>query len=328
MTLLWEQPDWRAEAEAWVRARVGVRGEIEQPHVRWWSTVLRVPTDDGVVWFKAAHSLHACEPALTLELSRLRPDLLVEVVDVDLERSWMLTRDAGTRLRELIASQGDLRRWEQVLPPYAELQLAAAPLADRLVEVGVPDERLARIPGRFEGLVEDRDVLVVDREDGLSEAQYAKLRESIPIVERMCRELAAFGIPETVQHDDLHDGNVFLRGGRYLVFDWGDSCVSHPFHTLVVMLRAAAAMHDVAPADPLLERIRDAYLEPFEAYGSRSELLDAFALAYRIGTIGRALAWYRSVEAGIPDLDPEDRDSIPYGMKLFLANGPIGTWKP
>jgi Phosphotransferase enzyme family len=328
VTLLWEQPDWRAEAEAWIRARVDVRGEIEQPHVRWWSTVLRVPTADDVAWFKAAHPLHSSEPALTLELARLRPDLLVEVLDVDLERSWMLTRDAGTRLRELIGSHGDLRRWEQVLPSYAELQLAAAPLAERLVAFGVPDERLARVPARFEGLVEDRDVLVVDREDGLSEAQYAELRATVPLVERMCRELAAFGIPETVQHDDLHDGNVFLRDGRYLVFDWGDSCVSHPFHTLVVMLRAAAAMHDVEPADPLLERIRDAYLEPFGAYGGGSELLDAFSLAYRIGTIGRALAWYRSVEAGIPDLDPDDRDSIPYGMKLFLANGPIGTWKP
>ena len=53
-----------------------------------------------------------------------------------------------------------------------------------------------------------------------------------------CDRLAAYGIPETVQHDDLHDGNVFVRDGRYLFLDWGDSCVSHPLHSLVVTLRA------------------------------------------------------------------------------------------
>ena len=53
--LLWTQPEWLAGAEAWIRERVDLTGEIEQPHVRWWSTVLRVPTADGVVWFKACH---------------------------------------------------------------------------------------------------------------------------------------------------------------------------------------------------------------------------------------------------------------------------------
>jgi hypothetical protein len=38
----------------------------------------------------------------------------------------------------------------------------------------------------------------------------------------MCRQLSAVAIPETVQHDDLHDGQVFVRDGRYLFFDWGD----------------------------------------------------------------------------------------------------------
>jgi Ser/Thr protein kinase RdoA (MazF antagonist) len=28
-------------------------------------------------------------------------------------------------------------------------------------------------------------------------------------------------VDRTLQHDDLHDGNVFVRDGRYLFFDWG-----------------------------------------------------------------------------------------------------------
>ena len=41
------RPEWLAEATAWIRERVAVTGEIEQFHVRWWSTVLRVPTAAG-----------------------------------------------------------------------------------------------------------------------------------------------------------------------------------------------------------------------------------------------------------------------------------------
>jgi hypothetical protein len=325
--LLWRRPEWLAEAVSWVRAHVEVTGEIEQPHVHWWSTVLRVPTAAGTVYFKASHRIHAFEPALTLELARLRPDRVVEIIAADVERGWMLTADAGTRLRELLRSADDLARWNEVLPLYAELQLAAATEADRMLELGVPDERLAGLPGRLERVLDDPSVLLVDREDGLDASQYERLRASVPDVVRLCRELAAYGIPESVQHDDLHDGNVFLRGGRYVLFDWGDSCISHPFHTLAVTLRAIAWRFELQPSHPALERMRDTYLEPFARYGERAELGEAFAIAYRLGTIARALAWYRTVQAGIPDLEPDDTDSVPYGLKLFLNNGPIGTWQ-
>jgi hypothetical protein len=119
---------------------------------------------------------------------------------------------------------------------------------------------------------------------------------SVPEVERLCAELAAAGNPETVQHDDQHDGNVFVGNGGYLTFDWRDNCV------------------------------RDAYLVPFDAYGSRAELLNAFATAYRLETIGRGLSWYRAVRAH-PGIPPEQSDSVPYGLKQFLNNAPIGTWQ-
>jgi hypothetical protein len=326
--MLWTQPEWLVEATAWIGERVDVTGEIEQPHVQWWSTVLRVPTADGDLWFKACSRLHGFEPALVVELARLRPELVPEVVASDPARGWMLMRDAGTRLRELLTSADDLHHWQELLPRYAELQLAVADEAESLLALGVPDGRLAGLPGRFARVLEDRETLVVEREDGLSESEYELLRGSTGEVEHLCRQLGSYGIPETIQHDDLHDGNVFVQDRRYVFFDWGDSCVSHPFHTLVVTLRATAWKFGLEPGDPILERMRDAYLEPFGPHGTRSDLLDAFAIAYRVGTIARALHWYRAVEARIPELDPEDADSVPYGLKLFLANGPIGAWKP
>jgi hypothetical protein len=157
------------------------------------------------------------------------------------------------------------------------------------------------------------------RPPGLTEDE---LRRAIPRFEEMCGRLAEAGITETIQHDDLHDGQVFVRDARYFVFDWGDSCVSHPFHSLTVILRAIAWKLDLPPGGRELQRLRDVYLEPFDA---SPELGD---LAYRTGTIARALAWHRMVAAREPEHITEDDASGPaYGIKLFLESGPIGTWR-
>ena len=81
--LPWERPDWVAEATSWIRERVEVTGEIEQPHVRWWSTVLRVPTAGGDLFFKAVAPVHHFEAPLTARLSELQPGRVPDVVDVD-----------------------------------------------------------------------------------------------------------------------------------------------------------------------------------------------------------------------------------------------------
>ena len=51
--LRWTEPQWLARAEAWIRERADVAGELDQFHVRWWSTVIRVPTPSEDLYFKA-----------------------------------------------------------------------------------------------------------------------------------------------------------------------------------------------------------------------------------------------------------------------------------
>lgn len=317
----WLEPSWRAEAEAWIRGRVEVDGAIDQPHVYPWSTVLRVPTAEGPLWFKAVAPIHAFEPPLTVLLGEAFPDRLTEVLATDDERGWILMQDAGTRLRELDADER-LRRWEEVLPRYAELQIAVAPRAGELLGLGVPDERLAGLPDKVEALLDDDAVLMLGMSEELSHAQRDELRTRMPELRELVAELEAFRIPETIQHDDLHDGQVFVDGERTVLSDWGDSCISHPFHTLTVTLRALAWRHGLEPGAPELFRLRDAYLEPFGAPTAAADI------AYRTGTLGRALAWHRYLRAREPhQIEHDDAEAVAYGIRLFLENGPIGTWE-
>jgi hypothetical protein len=313
--LPWNRPDWLAQATDWIRERVDVTGEIQQPHVRWWSTVLRVPTADGDLFFKAVQPVHRFEAALTARLAELQAGRVTEVVDFDADRGWLLMRDAGTRLRELVHSSADLHHWERLLPEYAQLQIEVAPYTEELLALDVPDERLAVLPDLLRELLAARPY-------GLSDDEHRRALAAVPRFDEMCLALAEDGLAETIQHDDLHDGQAFLRDGRYLVFDWGDSCVSHPFHSLTVTVRSIAWRLGLPPGGAELRRLRDIYLEPFDRPAKLADL------AYRTGTLARAIAWHRMVSAREPEVVTEDDLAGPaYGIRRFLEGGPIGAWR-
>lgn len=87
--------------------------------------------------------------------------------------------------------------------------------------------------------------------------------ETSPRFAELCDDLAARGIPDTIQHDDLHMTNVYESAGRLRVLDWGDSSIAHPFASLVVTFRILEERAGLAAGDPWYKRLRDAYLEPW-----------------------------------------------------------------
>ena len=106
-----------------------------------------------------------------------------------------------------------------MLPRYAQLQLDAIDDVGELLSVGVPDRRLDKLPSQYEYLLGETP--------GLTAEELARLDRLRPRVKEMCEELGAFGIPETIQHNDLHDGQVFVRDDDYRFLDWAES-ISHP----------------------------------------------------------------------------------------------------
>ena len=278
----WTDPAWLAEAHAWIRSHVSVTGEIEQPHVRPWSTVLRVPTADGAVWFKANTEEFRYEAALTSRLASRRPDAIPPLLAADLDRGWLLMDDAGTTLRTVVAEERSLDRWLDVLPLYAGVQIDLAGEAPELVDIGVPDMRLAVLPHKLKTFLDELGGRLGD--------EGARLRERLPWVRAACEELASYGVPETIQHDDFHDAQVFVRDGDYLLMDWSEACVAHPFFTLSVTLEGVIAwgLDDEEHSEPL-DPYRSAYAEPFERAGLIEDSERALDLALRLGWICRSV---------------------------------------
>jgi hypothetical protein len=307
----WTEPAWRGIADAWIEQQLSLggaerTGEIAQVHVRPWSTVMRVPTTAGDVFFKANAPSLKFEAALVTLLAARRPDCVPPLLGADLERGWMLMGDAGTRLRELVAEERSLACWLDVLPLYAGLQIDLAGQIDEMLAAGVPDLRLAHLPEAAEAMLDDLGAL------GANEAQ--RTAEAMPGVREDCARLAWFGLPETIEHDDLHDGQVFVKDGRYLLLDWGDACVSHPFFTLAVTLDGFIAwgVDDVEHSEDTAPYL-DAYLAPFAGY-DRAELVAAATIARRLGWLCRAVNGH---QGGM-----EDAEHTLVRLRMFLDGRP------
>jgi len=295
----------RAAAEEWIREHVEPAGAIEAEHERPWATVLRVPLAKGVAWFKACAPVQAFEPRLTAGLFARWPDRVAEVLARDEERAWLLLADAGTPIG---AFGNPPEAWLVALPVYAELQRGEAAYADEHLRHGVPDLRLATLPARYDELLE--------RELPLEGDEIIRLRQFAHRFAELCGELAAHGLPETVQHDDLHMANLYARGERLRVLDWGDASISHPFASLVVTFRFLEERNKLRPTDPWFTRLRDAYLEPWGP-----GLGNAFALALRVGTFAHTFAWARQRD----HLPEEARPDFDTGFAIVLRRAVART---
>jgi aminoglycoside phosphotransferase (APT) family kinase protein len=125
-----------------------------------------------------------------------------------------------------------------------------------------------------------------------------------PRIAALAQMLSAVGIAASIQHDDLHGGNILVGPAGDRFFDWGDAVVAHPFSTLTVTFNSIAHTTDRRLDDPAFGRLRDAYLEAWTDVAPRDELVAAATLARDLGCIGRSLAWERALSG----LEPDDME--------------------
>jgi Phosphotransferase enzyme family len=228
----------------------------------------------GGAWFKACHGTQVFEARLTAVLSRRWPDRVAEVLAHDEGRAWLLLADAGTAIAEL-ANAPEI--WLEALPRYAELQRGEVHHVEDHLAHGVPDLRVDRLPVLFRALL--------DLDLPLREREIARLRAFEPELARLCGELATEHPITSIQHDDLHLWNLFVRGAEVRVLDWGDSSIGDPFWSPYVTFRFLERVNGLQPGDPWFARLRAAYLEPWGP-----GLAGTFDRAMRVGAFAHVIA--------------------------------------
>jgi hypothetical protein len=323
----WRDPGWRTAALAWAADRLAEHGRSpsgrpEQVHVRPWSTAIRIPVDGGdAVWLKSVGTGSAHEPVLAEALGRWVPDRVLVPLAVEPARRLLLLPDGGGTLRG--AGGGRLvEAWEAMLAGYARMQVALAGHADEMVALGVPDNRPPRLPDRVRALLEDDDAMLADP-GGIDPAVRGRLLDAMGGYAELCRALDAGPVPSSLQHDDLHDANVFVVGNRHRFFDWGDASVGHPFQSLLVPLRMATSALDLPQGHPVVLRLRDAYLQPWRAFAETPVLHELVDLALQVTPLERSLTW-RRILLGVHPVERADwQAAVPGWAAETVEPGPL-----
>ncbi|WP_282694492.1 aminoglycoside phosphotransferase family protein [Streptomyces sp. CC208A] len=312
----WDDEEWRREVLGWAGRVLAGHGLSEtgarEVRVRPWSVLVRFRTGDGgrdAVWLKAGAPANAFEAGLAEALAAWVPEDVMTPLAVDAGRGCALLPDGGPLFRGVLdAGAAGPEAWVTALGRYAGMQRRLVPYADRITALGVPGARTRELPGVFDALVAGNPLF--------DAGERAALLRQRPRLVDWCAELDAYGLPDSLDHCDLHDGQILAPApGRFTFFDWGDACVAHPFGSLLVPVRAVRERYGPEHVAPMV----DAYLEQWGGLGpSAAELRRAAGLAVRLAALGRAGSWFR-LFPGTPTGDSEEA-SASWIRELFAAD--------
>src|SRR4051812_11419053 len=280
---------------------------------RVWASVWNAPTSGGTVWLKGRGAGSAFEPALYEILTEAVPERVLHPLGVDTEFGWLLLPDAGAPIGERLTGPELSTAMQRAVAEYARLQQRLAGAVERMLGVGVADMRPEILPARFDEALAAVETYVHRRATPRERAGYDRLRQMRATFARWCAELAGGGRPASLDHNDLHRGNVLGAGppdrleARF--YDWGDSVIAHPFACLLFALDTALAADRLA--------LRAAYLE---AWGDPGDLLPEADLAVRVAQVARALVWVRTLQDAGPDHEHAG-EPLAHLLRLTGANG-------
>ncbi|MGH3491143.1 MAG: phosphotransferase [Actinopolymorphaceae bacterium] len=245
----WFAPGWYERALAFADqelARLGIRRTGPAHQVKHWaiSSVLRIPTTEGLVYLKTITPEGATEPALLHFLAEWWSHALPEVLAASDTDGMVLTADFG-----------DLDGWKlpelerlDALTDLAEMQVALTSDVDTLLDLGLtrggPRDLAERIPSLL-GRTDLWDAVpnTHDHWHGLTDRQRETWLSLGPWLTERCMLLAETDhvVPLSLVHGDFHPGNIARRGDGFVLHDWTFAEVSHPFFDLARWLDDTSA---------------------------------------------------------------------------------------
>jgi Ser/Thr protein kinase RdoA (MazF antagonist) len=233
---------------------------------------------------------------------------------VDVGRGWLLLRDGGGRVRDLEDVDAVVASLVELLPRYAHLQRAGAAHVHDMVALGVPDHRPPELVGALRRLLRRRDLLVGDFEDALDDVAVDELESLLPRIGAALARLHGGPIPASIEHNDLHDGNIFFAD-RGRVFDWGDAVIGHPCFSVAILGNSIADRFEL-PADAApLRHLRAAYADAWADLAPIEEVERLTGDAISLGSASRAVGWGRVLDL----IPPSEMEPWRAGASAWLG---------
>ncbi|MCD5347606.1 phosphotransferase [Agromyces sp. S2-1-8] len=318
---------WRAEADRWIAESLAGRDVVvvgtRQPRVRPWSTQLVVevagPSGAARYWFKANCRAQSFEPALQARLATLLPGDVDAPIAADPSRGWMLTADRGATLADRHDPAAE--DWSRVIDEWARVQRSLAGRSAEVLGAGVPDCSPGTVPARFAELLGLVLALPTGHPSAPDAATAASLVAAADRVALAAEALDEGGLPATLQHGDLHPGNVFASDDAsdgLRLFDFGDAQWAHPVEALLVP-RAVMEYRGIDP-EPVVAGFREAWADV--ARFDDAEWARLVAAAETTHAVNRAHTWWGCLAQATDDETAEWGEAVLRHLSRVL--GPSG----
>jgi Phosphotransferase enzyme family len=194
--------------------------------------------------------------------------------------------------------------------------VACIPRVRELEALGCRRRRLDTLAEGIGLLSTDPAALCPGQPEGLSVPEVARLQACVPRLQGHCTQLAACGIPDTIEHGDLWPANFLVDQATCVLIDWEDAAIAHPFFSLAPLRVGLSQSRSASPA--FLDRLEHAYLAAYAELAPPERLRAALHMAAPLSFIDMAIR-YRYQPPSVVRLHPWMRDLVPQTLRLALA---------
>ncbi|MCM3380814.1 MULTISPECIES: phosphotransferase [Shouchella] len=262
----WFHVGWRNQMERWA-ANVLSNSSLTFAQIRSWerSALFRIISDTQNYYFKAVPDVFNHEPLLSDYLFQHYPLYVPEIVQVEPNKNWYIMREIQG---SLLGQTGKIAYWRQAIEQLAVMQKQSTRHIDELKKRNCPVRPVAKViksyvKCSFDDLYESHHI---------SRETYQKLNTSIPTIINICDKIEKSNIPLALEHGDFFGGNIMVQNGQPVIYDWSDCTLSHPFLSIMVILKEVEQFFSEEVAKSLLND----YLEKWSGFDSKPHLIEEY----------------------------------------------------
>lgn len=282
-----------------------------------WSKVYRFETGRGRVYLKWSAPAYAREAPLMAYLGAIFPADILPILAINDAIGAFLTPDGGDPLRIKLKESYDPQKVAKLVSRYADIQRSFSGSVEELLAIGLDDWRMAVFSDLYDDLVKDQALL---KREGMTTVEIQQLRHARENVRFLCATLSRFNVPETLEHCDFQDNNILANTNGFLINDWGDAVVAHPFFSLAGFLDSAVRNHGLDVNSAIYRHIKEAYFEVWLGYECQENLEYIFEIAQILRHVEFVFNFRHVVKmTGVEAFEPY-RGHIAAALRKFLTS--------
>lgn len=253
-----------------------------------WSNIIKYNTDRGYIYLKQTPAELFLEPQVIKMLHDSYNAAAPKIIDVNEKLKCFLMKDAGTKLREVLSKSFNIDLIISAIKEYVYIQNSCISDVKKLLDSGISDWRVNKLPSLYLELINKSDTLI---SDGISNQELENLNDLYAEVKLTCELIKQYSIPETLNMHDFHDGNILIdKDNNCTIIDWGECEITHPYLSLISCLKNLKFRYKLNNKDS--QRLEEFFFQDGMSL-SKESLKNVIELVTKIQPIYRALGFYR-----------------------------------